>query len=69
MRRVLIAAVTSIVAVPVAVTTLAAPAAAMHDSPSPIGEIAPEWSGHYTTPTTGRHGAARPWEAGPAWNR
>lgn len=47
----------------------ALPAGAMHASPAPVGEVAPEWSGHYTKPDIGSFGAARPWEAGPAWNR
>ena len=48
---------------------LAAPATAMHGSPAPVEEPAPEWSGHYSTPDTGEKGEARPWTAGPAWNR
>lgn len=50
-------------------TALAAPALAMHDSPSPVGEIAPAFSGHYVKPDVGSHGEARPWEAGPVWSR
>lgn len=58
------------VAVPgLAALALAAPAQAMHDSPAPVGEMAPSWSGHYSKPEIGQHGAARPWEAGPSWNR
>ncbi len=66
-KRILLSA--ALLAAPVATTLAAAPAHAMHDSPAPVGEVAPEWSGHYSTPTIGQHGAARPWEAGPAWNR
>ena len=47
----------------------AAPALAMHDSPAPVGEMAPSFSGHYHTPDIGHKGAARPWVAGPSWNR
>ena len=48
---------------------VAAPASAMHDAPAPVDEMAPSWSGHYSTPDTGQKGEARPWQAGPAWNR
>lgn len=47
----------------------AAPASAMHDSPAPVGDMAPSFSGHYRTPDIGQKGAARPWVAGPSWNR
>jgi hypothetical protein len=50
-------------------SALAAPARAMHDSPAPVDEVAPDFSGHYAKPDIGSNGAARPWEAGPAWNR
>ena len=67
-RRVLTALVAA-VAAPVLTLAVATPAKAMHDSPAPVGEMAPEWSGHYSKPDIGQHGAARPWQAGPAWNR
>lgn len=35
----------------------------------PVGEMAPSFSGHYRTPDIGLKGAARPWVAGPSWNR
>jgi hypothetical protein len=59
----------TVVATAVLVGGLAAPAVAMHDSPAPVGDMAPSFSGHYSKPDTGSFGAARPWEAGPAWNR
>jgi hypothetical protein len=45
------------------------PALAMHASPAPVDDMAPSHSGHYDTPDTGSKGEARPWEAGPRWNR
>ena len=51
------------------VVGIAAPASAMHNSPAPVGEMAPSFSGHYRTPDIGQKGAARPWVAGPSWNR
>ncbi len=51
------------------VVGIAAPASAMHNSPAPVGEMAPSFSGHYRTPDIGQRGAARPWVAGPSWNR
>lgn len=62
-------AVAAVTVPSIAALALAAPAQAMHDSPAPVGEMAPSWSGHYTKPEIGQHGAARPWEAGPSWNR
>lgn len=50
-------------------TAVAAPAMAMHTAPGPVDEAAPAFSGHYSTPDTGQKGDARPWEAGPAWDR
>lgn len=64
--RILAIAVTAASALAVGV---AAPASAMHNSPAPVGEVAPSFSGHYRTPDIGQHGAARPWVAGPSWNR
>jgi hypothetical protein len=51
------------------VVGVAAPASAMHNTPAPVGDMAPSFSGHYRTPDVGQHGAARPWVAGPSWNR
>jgi hypothetical protein len=48
---------------------VASPASAMHGSPAPVDDMAPSFSGHYDAPDTGRKGDARPWEAGPSWNR
>jgi hypothetical protein len=56
-------------AVTVATLAVAAPASAMHASTAPVDDMAPSFSGHYDTPDTGQKGAARPWEAGPSWNR
>lgn len=67
-RRTL-ATVAAVAAAGLTALTLAAPAQAMHDSPAPVGDVAPSWSGHYSKPEIGQHGAARPWEAGPNWNR
>lgn len=56
-------------AVPALALGIAAPASAMHSSPAPVDDPAPTWSGHYDAPDTGQKGEARPWEAGPVWNR
>lgn len=63
--RVLAAAV----AAPVLALGIAGPASAMHSSPAPVDDPAPVWSGHYDTPDIGHKGEARPWQAGPVWNR
>jgi hypothetical protein len=52
-----------------ALSTFATPAVAMHVTPGPVDDMAPSFSGHYSTPDTGEKGVARPWEAGPSWNR
>lgn len=57
------------VAAPVLALGIAGPASAMHSSPAPVDDPAPEWSGHYDAPDIGQKGVARPWEAGPAWTR
>lgn len=57
------------VAAPLLALGIAGPASAMHSSPAPVDDPAPSWSGHYDTPDTGEKGDARPWEAGPVWNR
>jgi hypothetical protein len=67
-RRVL-PAITAAVAAPVLALGIAAPAGAMHSSPAPVDDPAPAFSGHYSTPDIGLKGGARPWEAGPTWNR
>ena len=66
MKRHLLLGVT---AAALAASAFAVPANAMHTTPGPVGEPAPEWSGHYSTPDIGHKGEARPWEAGPAWDR
>ena len=66
MKRHLLLGVT---AAALAASAFAVPANAMHTSPAPVGETAPAFSGHYSTPDIGQKGAARPWEAGPAWDR
>ena len=56
----------------IAAAVLAVPAtsaSAMHSSPAPVEEPAPDLSGHYSTPDVGLKGEARPWVAGPVWNR
>lgn len=67
-RRLLTVTAAAVVA-PLVALGVAAPASAMHDAPAPVDEMAPSFSGHYSTPDVGQKGAARPWEAGPAWNR
>ena len=68
-RRRILTLVGAAVAAPVLALGIAAPASAMHDSPAPVDEMAPAWSGHYSTPDIGQRAEARPWQAGPAWNR
>lgn len=67
--RTVLTALATAVAAPALALGLATPAQAMHNSPAPVGEMAPEFSGHYDKPDIGSFGEARPWEAGPAWNR
>jgi hypothetical protein len=64
-KRIVLAGLTAAIALPVS----AAPAMAMHATPGPVDDMAPSFSGHYSTPDVGQKGAARPWEAGPSWNR
>ena len=59
----------TILVAPALTLAVAAPANAMHSSPAPVDDPAPAWSGHYDAPDTGEKGEARPWEAGPVWNR
>jgi hypothetical protein len=59
----------AVIAASALVVGTASPASAMHKSPAPVGEMAPSFSGHYRTPDIGQHGVARPWVAGPSWNR
>lgn len=68
-KRTVVTAIAATVTAPVLALGLAAPANAMHGSPAPVGDMAAPWSGHYSTPDTGQKGEARPWEAGPSWNR
>ena len=64
-KRIALSVVTAVLAVPALSTT----ASAMHSSPAPVEEPAPDFSGHYSTPDVGQKGEARPWVAGPTWNR
>jgi hypothetical protein len=64
-KRTLLTAVTAALVA----SAVATPAFAMHASPAPVRDMAPSFSGHYDTPDTGSKGEARPWEAGPSWNR
>lgn len=59
----------SLAAAVLAVPALATSASAMHGSPAPVDEMAPSFSGHYSVPDVGQKGEARPWVAGPVWNR
>jgi hypothetical protein len=68
-KRHVLTAIAAAVAAPALALGVAAPAGAMHSSPAPVDDPAPTFSGHYSTPDIGQKGAARPWEAGPAWNR
>jgi Spy/CpxP family protein refolding chaperone len=69
LRRTRTVFATILVAPVLALAIAAAPASAMHSSPAPVDDPAPVWSGHYDAPDTGEKGEARPWEAGPVWNR
>lgn len=68
-KRTVVTTIAATLAAPALALGLAAPANAMHSSPAPVDDMAASWSGHYSTPDTGQKGEARPWEAGPVWNR